>query len=445
MSQTLRAADVSAEGKPQDPPPPAEKPIQQMPPQGTHASSWFWPILLTAVGILLLGGLLLLGLLPKLHQQEALAAATSEEVNRPPSVHVARPDLVPSTSTLTLPGTLAPNRDTMIYARSSGFVRSWTVDLGDPVTSGDLLAEIDQPEVDQELRQARSTLEQSRASVTRDLANLALSKITMERQQNLGPQLTPQQSIDIAKTNFDAGSSGLLAAMAVVQANEAMVKRLEDMVSFDRVIAPFDGVIAKRYIEVGNLVSAGSGTTIQPLYHLMQTDPVLILIDVPQVSASSIRLGRSARIRTRNKDIGPVTATVAHLARVVDPVTRTMHVELLAANKAGLLMPGMYCEVDVDIPLRTPLLSISAASLLLSGAGTRIAVVMLDGRIAIKTVVIDTDRGATLLIASGLSAIDQVVLNPNGLIEDGLHVEIAKDPPTSTLSGDSTIPSSKQP
>jgi RND family efflux transporter MFP subunit len=233
--------------------------------------------------------------------------------------------------------------------------------------------------------------------------------------------------------------------MAVVQANEAMVKRLEDMVSFDRVIAPFDGVIAKRYIEVGNLVSAGSGTTIQPLYHLMQTDPVLILIDVPQVSASSIRLGRSARIRTRNKDIGPVTATVAHLARVVDPVTRTMHVELLAANKAGLLMPGMYCEVDVDIPLRTPLLSISAASLLLSGAGTRIAVVMLDGRIAIKTVVIDTDRGATLLIASGLSAIDQVVLNPNGLIEDGLHVEIAKDPPTSTLSGDSTIPSSKQP
>jgi multidrug efflux pump subunit AcrA (membrane-fusion protein) len=122
-----------------------------------------------------------------------------------------------------------------------------------------------------------------------------------------------------------------------------------------------------------------------------------------------------------------------------------MHVELLAANKDGLLMPGMYSEVDIDIPLSTPLLSISAASLLLSGAGTRIAVVMPDGRIAIKTVVIDTDRGATLLIASGLDPTDQVVLNPNGLIEDGLHVEIAKDTPATRPSGESPAQPSKQP
>jgi membrane fusion protein, multidrug efflux system len=437
--------EAPAEGPPRDTPIAVENHVQQTPSPGAHATAWFWPVLISVVGVTLLVGLLLLGLLPKWHQQEALATATSEEVNRPPSVHVALPDAVSSRSTLTLPGTLAPNRDTMIYARSSGFVRAWTVDLGDPVTSGELLADIDQPEVDQELRQARSTLEQSRAEVTQAIAGLALSKMTMERQQNLGPQLTPQQSIDIAKTNFEAGGSGLLAAMAVVQANEAMVKRLEELVSFDHVTAPFDGVIAKRYIEVGNLVSAGSGTTIQPLYRLMQTDPVLILIDVPQISASSIRLGRSARIRTRNKDIGPVTATVAHLARIVDPVTRTMHVELLAANKDGLLMPGMYSEVDIDIPLSTPLLSISAASLLLSGAGTRIAVVMPDGRIAIKTVVIDTDRGATLLIASGLDPTDQVVLNPNGLIEDGLHVEIAKDTPATRPSGESPAEPSKQP
>jgi membrane fusion protein (multidrug efflux system) len=434
-------AEKPADGKQLDAPPSPDAPALPAPAAATHAPARFFPILLGAVGAVIIVGLLLLGLLPKRQREEALAAANRDEVNRSPTVHVALPMKVASTSTLTLPGTLAPNRDTMLYARSSGFVRAWRVDLGDAVKAGDLLADIDQPDVDQELRQSRSTLEQARANVTQASANVALAKINMERQKNLGPQLTPQRDIDIATSNYETTSAGMLAATAMVHADEAIVARLEELVSFDHVTAPFDGVIAKRFIEVGNLVSAGSGSAIQPLYHLMQTDPVLILIDVPQVSASSILLGRTAKISTRNKDVAPITATVAHLARIVDPVTRTMHVELLAANKDGSLMPGMYIEVAIDVPLKKELLSVSAASLLLSGEGTRIAVVRPDGHVAIKSVIIDTDNGATLLISSGLDPADQVVLNPDGLIEEGLHVDIAKD---SVPSGSMAEPEDRQ-
>lgn len=423
---------LSAEAPPSPQTPPAAPRHEGSAPPSAQppAKGWGgWPYLLGLLLVLAFGGLVAAGMVPKLRRQEALEAATNAALSRVPTVRVAHPKHVPPTTSVLLPGTVAAARDTMLYARASGYVKSWKADLGDHVKAGEALAEIDQPDTDQQLLQAKATLEQSRASIEQAKTALALAKLNLGRQQQLGPQITPQQDIDTAQTNFDAARAGLAAAEAKARADDADVHRLEELISFGHVVAPFDGVIAQRSIEVGNLVSAGSTTATQPLYHLLQTDPVLILVDVPQVSAPAVTVGEIAKISGRDRSTPAASATVSHLARALDPVTRTMHVELLAPNHDGTLMPGMYVQVDIAAPSGKGLLSLSAACLLLTGEGTRVAVVGADGRIALKHIVIDTDQGATLVVSSGVTPDDRVVTNPAGLIEDGMQVDVAEDQP----------------
>ena len=393
------------------------------------AKSTVWPYFVGLVVVGVLVALLLIGLLPRLQRQKALVAATEAAVGHVPRVRVVQPQVAPSTTAITLPGTLSATRDTLIYARSSGYVRSWRVDLGDQVKAGDLLAEIDQPEVGHQLMQVKAVLEQSRANIEQAKVTVAQAMLNLRRQQGLGPQMTSQQEIDNAQTAYDAGRAAVAVAEAKAKGDEADVLRLEEPVPFGGIVAPFAGVITQRSIEVGNLVSAGGGSATQPLYHLMQTDQVLALVDIPQATAASIAIGQTAKITTRGSKTASVPATVAHLARALDPATRTMHVELLADNRDGLLMPGMYVQIEIAVPAGKPLLSIGVASLLMSGAGTRVAVVDQDGRVSLKKVEIEADTGATLLIASGLELTDRVVTNPAGQLAEGMHVEVIADPP----------------
>jgi RND family efflux transporter MFP subunit len=393
-----------------------------------RTGSGFLPYLVGLIAVAVLLALFLLGYLPKVKHAEALRLATEGSYKALIRVRVATPQPIPPEERLALPGAVAATRDTMIFARATGYVHAWHFDLGDPVKAGDLLAEIDQPEVDQELLQARATLDQSRLGVELAKGNAGLSTIKLQRQKSLGPNLTPQQDIDNAQSNFDIATVNLVVAGAKVKADEANVHRLEELVSFGHVIAPFDGVITQRYIEVGNLVNAGSGAGGQPLYHLMQINPILVLVDVPQISAASIALGQKASVRPNGSAVAPIPGAIAHIANAIDPVTRTMRVQILADNAKGALLPGMYGQAEIQVPAGKPLLSISSGSLLLSGDGTRVAVVTGDSRIAFKTVEIERDNGATLVIASGLSVTDRVVTNPAGHIEDGMPVEVAEAP-----------------
>ncbi len=388
-----------------------------------------WPWLLSLGALLSLAGLFLIGYLPRVSHAAELAAAAEQAERSLLRVHVAKPKRSPAATDHALPGAVAATRDTMIFARSTGYVRSWGADLGDTVKSGDLLAEIDQPELDQELIQSKATLDQSRLGIELQKGNVGLCRLKLQRQKELGPNLTPQEGIDNAQSAFDIATVGLVVAEAKVKADAANVHRLEDLVSFGRVLAPFDGVITQRFLEVGNLVNGSSGAAAQPLFHLMQIDPILVLADVPQALASSIALGQAALVHPRAGTESAVGGHIAHLANALDPTTRTMRVQILCDNHDRRLLPGMYVQAVVSVPTGKELLEISSGSLLLSGAGTRVAVVREDGRLALRTVEIARDNGATLEIAAGLGADDLVVTNPAGRIEEGLPVEMSQDAP----------------
>jgi RND family efflux transporter MFP subunit len=388
-----------------------------------------WPWLLGLFALLALAGIFLLGYLPRLGHAAELAAATDQAQRSLLRVRVAKPKPLPAATVVALPGAVAATRDTMVYARSTGYVRSWKFDLGDLVRTGDLLAEIDQPELDQELIQAKAMLDQSRLGIELQKGNVGLCRLKLQRQKDLGPNLTPQEGIDNAQSAFDIATVNLVVAEAKVKADAANVGRLEELVSFGRVVAPFDGVITQRFLEVGNLVNGSSGGTAQPLFHLMQIDPILVLADVPQAEASSIALGQAAVVHPQSAASSAVGGRIAHLANALDPITRTMRVQILCDNHERRLLPGMYVQAEITVPTGKELLEIGSGSLLLSGAGTRVAVVKDDGRLSLRTVEIARDDGATLEIASGLSANDLVVTNPAGRIEEGIPVEVVKDAP----------------
>jgi membrane fusion protein (multidrug efflux system) len=400
------------------------------PPLAPIGRAGMWPWLLSLGAALSLAGLFLIGYLPRISHAAELAAAAEQSERSLLRVRVAKPKRVPAATDLALPGAVAATRDTMIYARSTGYVRSWKFDLGDTVKNGDLLAEIDQPELDQELIQAKATLDQSRLGIELQKGNVGLCKLKLQRQKELGPNLTPQEGIDNAQSAFDIATVSLVVAEAKVKADAANVHRLEELVAFGRVLAPFDGVITQRLLEVGNLVNGSAGTAAQPLFHLMQIDPILVLVDVPQVSAASISLGQAAAVHPQAGSDSAVGGRIAHIANALDPTTRTMRVQVLCDNHDNRLLPGMYVQAVVSVPTGRELLEISSGCLLLSGAGTRVAVVQADGRLALRTVEIARDNGATLEIAAGLRADDQVVTNPAGRIEEGLPVEVAKDAAT---------------
>ncbi len=400
-------------------------------PAPAEARAGHWPWLAGVGALAALAGIFLLGYLPRIGHAAELHAKSEQAQHILLRVHVAHPHALPGATTLNLPGAVAATRDTMIFARSTGYVRSWKHDLGDQVRNGELLAEIDQPELDQELVQARATLDQSRLGIELGKGNVGLCKIKLQRQKDLGPNLTPQEGIDNAQSAFDIATVNLVVAEAKVKADEANVHRLEELVAFGRVLAPFDGVITQRLIEVGNLVNGSAGAAAQPLFHLMQIDPVLVLADVPQADAAAIALGQAAVVHPPGVGAPAVAGRIAHLANALDPTTRTMRVQILCDNHDSRLLPGMFVQEDIAIPSGKQLLEISAVCLLLSGAGTRVAVVQGDGRLALRTVEIARDNGATLDIAAGLTTEDWVVTNPAGRIEDGLPVEVAKDPPAS--------------
>jgi RND family efflux transporter MFP subunit len=402
-------------------PAPVAAPVRE--PSGWRVALW---LLLIAAGF---AGLFLLGYLPRTAQQAALAAETARVALEAPKVRVALPRLAPGTVAVSLPGTVEAMRTATIYARSSGYVRRWHADLGDQVTEGQLLAELDAPERAQELAQAEATVAETRANLEQTRANLALARLNLERAKALGPAVASQQTIDTRQAEHDAISASQGAWEARVRAEEANVRRLQQLKSFSQVFAPFAGTITRRAIEVGDLVTAGSGSG--SLFVLAQTDRLRVLIDVPQTLASAISIGLEAQVAPRaTASASAATATgtgqVRHLARALDQGTRTMRVEVSVPATAGLL-PGMYAQVALSLPNARPLLMFSANALVLTGKGARVATVGGDGRIRFKEVTVELDTGAELGVSAGIDATDRIVINPAGRLEDGLAVEIVPE------------------
>jgi len=330
-----------------------------------------------------------------------------------PFVSVIRATPINGDPEIELPGNLNAYIESPIYARTNGYLKKWYKDIGSRVKQGDLLAEIDTPEVDQQLAQSRADLATSQA-------NVSLSVITATRYQDL------LKTDSVAKQDVDNANGDLAAKKAMVQSAEANVTRLEAMESFKRVYAPFSGVITQRNVDVGTLINAGNGgIATKEMFDLAQIDPMRVFVSVPQSYGPSIREGIQACLTLSEIPGRTFCGRVARTANAIDPSTRTLLTEVDVPNPSGVLLPGAYAEVKFDAKLSGKRISLPINALLFRPEGTMAAVVGPDHRLNLKKITIGRDLGTAVEVLQGIDPDDAIVINPPDSLQQGEQVNIA--------------------
>ncbi|GDY13472.1 secretion protein HlyD [Planctomycetota bacterium] len=376
--------------------------------------------------------LFLVGWLPKRNATAALVASSNAEILVP--VRVAKPKPAPPTSSIRLPGNVEPARSTSIYSRTGGYAVKIPVDLGDTVTAGQILVELDVPDAAPQLAIAEAALAQRQAESSQAALKATHAAAARDRVAALGTGGASQQALDDRQAAVDAAAADLTVAKTRIVAAEAEVKRLQRILDEARITAPFPGVITSRTVEIGNLVAIGSGG--KALFQLTQIDPLRIVVDVPQGQASALAKGQSATVSARAGNELP--GTVERISGTLNPDNRTMRAEIALA-KPGALRPGMYVNVSIAVPEGKPALVLPADALLLGPKGPQVAVVDGDDRIRLVPITIDSDLGAEIRISSGITAQDRVVVNPNNALENGMRIRVVT-PPAKSATAAATTP-----
>lgn len=376
------------------------------------------------VAIAFLGVAALLGgWLPR-HFARERAARFAMAGQAPPRVNVVAAKAEGEGRELTLPGGLVANQRTLVYARATGYVKRWLVDIGDHVRAGQSLAELETPDLDQQVAQARAVLVQRQAAVHDAIAQQRLAHLSAERQSTLAAQkLVAQQDADNAVTQAKVSDGNVDSAKADVVAQRDAVRQLEDLKGFANVTAPFDGTVTKRLIEVGSLVSVGTGNTGQALFEVESTDPLRVFIRVPQTFALSVRVGESADVVVRQypgrKFAGKVTRTASSL----DPTSRTLETELVVPNGSGELLAGMYCEVTLAVQVRHRVVRVPASAIIFDASGVRVATVGKDDRVHLVTVQQGRTFGSDVELVEGLTGGERVLSAPPADVAEGMPVQ----------------------
>ena len=325
---------------------------------------------------------------------------------------------------LTLPAGLVANQQTLVYARASGYVRRWLVDIGDCVKKGQLLIQLDTPELDKQLAQARASLSQTIAALAQAQSNRELAEITARREANLfAKMLISAQENDQAQTQAAVWKANVNAAKANVAAQRANVGQLAQLVSFGKVYAPYDGTITRRLVDVGTLVNAGAGTNAAALFEIVSTDPMQAYVDVPQVFAPSVRVGSEAKIAVRNYRGRVFTGKVTRTAGALDPASRTLRTEIDLPNPKGELFAGMYVDVSLDVAVTHQVVRVPSSAIIADARGVHVAVVDGSGKVHLVAVTTGLDNGTTIELVAGLSGGEQVISAPPGGVTDGMQVQ----------------------
>ncbi|MGA2857371.1 MAG: efflux RND transporter periplasmic adaptor subunit [Candidatus Sulfotelmatobacter sp.] len=370
---------------------------------------------LLMVGVVL--SLLIVGavitMLVRIHNDNVLAKETEQE--SVPTVAVVHPVAEKPDEELVLPGTMQAYEESPIYARTNGYLLRWYKDIGSRVTKGELLADIDTPEVDQELMQARANRQQV-------LAQLDLAKINADRYVNL------RKTDSVSQQEADQQSSGYEQAVANLAAADANVRRLEELESFKHVYSPFTGVLTKRTVDPGALINAGvSGAAGKELFDIAQVDPLRVYVSVPQSYAPSIKNGMDAEVTLQEYPGQKFKGTVARTAEAIDPMTRTLLTEVDVPNKKGQLLPGSYGEVHFRVGMNAQKVTLPVNTMLFRQEGAQVAIVGIDGKVHLRPITIGRDYGTTLEILGGVEVGDRVVINPADSLEEGQPVNVAPE------------------
>lgn len=373
------------------------------------SSAWKSPAVLLGTTVLA-GALLAAGLVPRLARQHKLAAVAAG--SKYPIVNVDVAATGAPAAEFTLPSSVEAQQSTPIYPRVNGYVKRIVADIGAQVKAGDLLAEIETPELDQQVHVATANLAQARA-------NLKIAQTTSTRWNELGKsRVVAPQEVDERQSALDARKADLAAA-------EASLERLTRMQSFQKITAPFDGVVTKRNIEVGQLVTGDLNDETRILYRMEQTQTLRAFVNVPQSNYRFVSIGQPVELSFKEVPGRSFLGKVVRTSGSLDAATRTLRTEIQVSNQAGELVPGLFAEVKFKIQRELPPVTIPERALILQTAGPQVATLGTDNKVLLASVVIGRDLGKTIELASGLPAGTRFVTNPNDTLRDGTIVSPA--------------------
>jgi RND family efflux transporter MFP subunit len=391
---------------------PAEYKSPQPNPHHTGAEKSGHGLLITIIAVIVVIAIVVAGVVPRLRAKAALRVETNSLAV--PEVQVIQPKRGSTAQEIILPGNIQAFIDAPIYARTNGYLRSWTSDIGARVKKGQLLAEIETPEVDQQLLQARADLNTAQA-------NENLSQITFNRFEGL------KNTDSVSTQDVDNAAGDFAAKKAIVDSARSNVNRLEDLQSFEKIYAPFDGVITARNTDVGQLIDSGSsGGVAKELFHIAAIRTLRVYINVPQQYSVAAKPGIVADLSLAQFPGRTFQGKLVRTANAIDLATRTLLVEVDVDNATGELLPGAFAEVHLKLPTEIPSYILPVNSLIFRAQGLQIATVDNGNRAKLVTIVLGRDFGATVEVVSGLSDADRVIVSPPDSLVDGEQVQIAQ-------------------
>ena len=378
-------------------------------PQVRHSARTWWIVILALSAV---AAIVVSGIVPRKRAEADLVKETDQLAI--PAVSVVRPTRNAPTQEIVLPANVQAYIDSPIYARTNGYLKTWYVDIGAHVKAGQLLAEIETPEVDQQLRQARADLATAEA-------NLNLADITAKRYVGL------LKTDAVSKQEADNAESNYAAQKATVQAGEANVKRLEELQSFEKIYAPFDGVITARNTDIGALIDSGSaGGTRTELFHIAQPDKLRVYVNVPEEYSQAAKPGLTADLVLAEFPGRRFQGTLVRTADAIDQSTRTLLVEIRVNNPTGTLFSGAYAEVHLKLPAAVSSFTLPVNTLLFRSEGLRVAAVTSGQRVDLKPVTLGHDFGSTVEVNSGLTGDESIVINPPDSLISGQPVRVVQ-------------------
>jgi|HubBroStandDraft_6_1064221.scaffolds.fasta_scaffold75310_2 RND family efflux transporter MFP subunit len=390
-----------------------EEPKPASSPQGNSARRWWIAVL----ALVIVAAIVVSGILPRIHARADLDKETAEMAI--PTVSVVHPKRGAPTQEVVLPANVQAYIDAPIYARTNGYLKHWYVDIGAHVKAGQLLADIETPEIDQQLRQSKADLATAEA-------NLNLSRITNDRYADL------LKTDSVSKQDADNAAGDYAAKQATVQSAQANVRRLEELQAFEKIYAPFEGVITARNTDIGALIDSGSsGGTRTELFHIAQPDKLRVYVSVPEAYSQAAKPGLTADLALAEFPGRLFPGTLVRTAEAIDQSTRTLLVEIRVNNPTGTLLSGAYAEVHLKLPTATAAFILPVNALLFREEGLRVAAVT-DGKHAeLKPVTLGHDFGSEVEVVAGLAGNESIIVNPPDSIVSGEEVRVAQPAATS--------------